>query len=89
MALGRFLFNAGRQADAEASLKQAHQLDPKNARRLPGCWRRSTSPSGRAPEAEPYLKSLADAAPTDYGPKLDLADYYVDHGRAWTRPWRS
>ena len=32
--------------------------------------------SKRGPEAEPYLKSLADNS-QDLKPTLDLADYYV------------
>lgn len=32
--------------------------------------------SNRAPEAEPYLKTVAEAA-TDAGPRIALADYYV------------
>jgi putative PEP-CTERM system TPR-repeat lipoprotein len=81
-ALANFLFSAGRTADAEAALKQAYQLDPKKpetSQVLASFY--IALGRARAPEAEPYLKSIADGS-AEPGPKLRLADYYLLMDRA-------
>ena len=77
LALANYLMSAGRAADAEASFKQALGLDPGNQLANRGLVAFYIG-NGRAVEAEPYLKKLAE---NDSSPqatyKIALAEYFA------------
>jgi predicted Zn-dependent protease len=75
LALVNFLWQSGRRDEAEAELKEVLKLDAKNAsaNRALATFYVAT---GRAAEAEPYLKIVAESSQQP-GPKLQLADYYI------------
>lgn len=79
LALGQFLWSAGRRADAEAEFKAALALEPANAlanRSLAAFYLRSD----RAAEAEPYFKKVVEGSGAVEA-KLALSDYYISTRR--------
>ncbi len=80
LALANFYGATARPKEAGEQLLEALKIDPKHliANRAMATFRLQ---QGRASEAEPYLKVVADAAPDDAG-KLALADYYAATNRA-------
>ncbi len=77
LALGNYLWGAGRVDEAEQSLLRAAELDPKNLLANRGLATLYTY-SNRAQKAEPFLKVAAEQDSTPAAAqKLALADYYV------------
>jgi tetratricopeptide (TPR) repeat protein len=79
LSLANFYWSAGRLVEAETEFKQALTLEPKSPVVL-----RSLSAfymlNNRIAESEPTLKAYAEAS-KDIGPRLMLADYYVNNGK--------
>jgi len=77
MAYANYLWAANRRDEAERELMAALALEPGNLlahRALVAFY----MASGRAPEAEPHMKALAESDKTASAPlKLALADYYL------------
>jgi len=78
LALAYFYWSIADTVGAETALKDAVATDPTNAlanRTIAAFY----MGSGRAPQAEPYLKTLAHSGAPE--PTLTLADYYLSQRR--------